>query len=121
MGQRRGATWALATLLGAAVLEIRTTASKRSVLPGVECDDYVDRIRMLAEATHQFSGALGLSSERLREKTAVKALEWQWAVASKEARTWIAAALEHEGSSIAEFLDVERIERDLARMQDEEM
>jgi hypothetical protein len=76
---------------------------------------------MLAEITHQFSPALGLSSDRLRSKTATKALEWQWGVASAEARAWIAAVLRHDGSSIAEFIDVERVERDFTRMLDTEL
>lgn len=121
MRQKRSAAWALAILLGAAVLEIRTTASMRRVLPGVEGDDYVARIRMLAEATHQFSGALSLSGERLRKKTAVKALEWQWKMAPPETRAWIAMVLASEGASITEFIDAERIERDLAREESEEM
>jgi hypothetical protein len=120
MKQRRKAAWALATLLGAAVLEIRTMASTRSVLPSVNGDDYVDRIRMLAEIVHQFSPALGLSSDRLRSETAIKALEWQWGVASAEARAWIVAALKQDGSSITEFIDVERVGRDFARMLNQE-
>ncbi|KOV83742.1 hypothetical protein [Nocardia sp. NRRL S-836] len=119
MSQKRSAAWALATLLGAAVLEIRTMASMRSALPGVKCDDYIGRIGMLAEINHQFSPALGLSDERLREDTAVRALEWQWQVASAEARAWITAVLGRDGSSVAEFIDVERIEREMARMQNE--
>ncbi|MET9232351.1 hypothetical protein [Lentzea sp. NPDC003310] len=108
MGKRRGAAWALATLTGAAVLEIRTTASRRKVLPHVGGDDFVGRIHLLADAVHGFSGALSLPGRRERERTAVKALEWHWKVSPPEARAWIVAVLEDEGSSIGEFIDVER-------------
>lgn len=114
--RRRTAAWALSVLSGAAVLEIRTMASTRRMLPGVEGDDYVGRIRMLAEITHQLSSALGLPNERLRRKTAFKALEWQWGVAPAEARSWIVSALEREGASITEFIDIDRVDRDVARL-----
>ena len=119
MGRRRTAAWALSVLLGAAVLEIRTMASTRRMLPGAEGDDYVERIRMLAEVTHQLSPALGQSTERLREKTAIKALEWQWGVAPAEARSWIVSALDREGASITEFIDADRVDSDFTRIVDE--
>ncbi|WP_394617056.1 hypothetical protein JNUCC0626_46850 [Lentzea sp. JNUCC 0626] len=110
MRRAKTAPWALSVLLQWAILEIRTTASTRRVPAGVECDDYVDRIRMLAEITHQLSPALGLPTDRLRRRTAVRALEWQWTVAPPEARAWIAATLAAEGASITDFIDVEAAE-----------
>lgn len=108
MRKRRTTAWALSVLLGTAVLEIRTTATTRRAFTG---EDYVARIRMLAEVVHQLSPALGLSSRRARERTAVKALEWQWTVVPPEAREWIVATLRDEGASITEFIDVDRVER----------
>jgi hypothetical protein len=118
---KASATQLVGALMSAAFLEIRTMSSTRDVLRSADLTndkevDFIDRVKMISEVCHQFPQVFLLEKRRVREKSALAAIEWRWMASSPEARAWILRVLDEAGLSIEAVVNLTELDERLAEM-----